>query len=130
MRTYTDLATMEGANEAARRAVNAILDAEGYRAPAAASGRCTNRLALAPLRQYDAARFGLGLPWDGGLMTVAASAMKAAIPSSSRFSEMIDRWHRCSPASSRPPTYVQTALPTAEMESASQRVERASGRVP
>ena len=26
VRTYTDLATMEGANEAARRAVNAILD--------------------------------------------------------------------------------------------------------
>jgi uncharacterized protein with NAD-binding domain and iron-sulfur cluster len=31
VRTYTDLATMEGANEAARRAVNAILDAEGSR---------------------------------------------------------------------------------------------------
>ena len=29
VRTYTDLATMEGANEAARRAVNAILDAHG-----------------------------------------------------------------------------------------------------
>ena len=29
VRTYTDLATMEGANEAARRAVNAILDASG-----------------------------------------------------------------------------------------------------
>jgi hypothetical protein len=27
VRTYTDLATMEGANEAARRAVNGILDA-------------------------------------------------------------------------------------------------------
>jgi 15-cis-phytoene desaturase len=31
VRTYTDLATMEGANEAARRAVNAILDASGSR---------------------------------------------------------------------------------------------------
>jgi uncharacterized protein with NAD-binding domain and iron-sulfur cluster len=29
VQTYTDLATMEGANEAARRAVNAILDATG-----------------------------------------------------------------------------------------------------
>jgi uncharacterized protein with NAD-binding domain and iron-sulfur cluster len=29
VRTYTDLATMEGANEAGRRAVNAILDAAG-----------------------------------------------------------------------------------------------------
>ena len=29
VRTYTDLATMEAANEAARRAVNGILDASG-----------------------------------------------------------------------------------------------------
>ena len=36
VRTNTDLATMEGANEAARRAVNAILDATASRAP-----RCT-----------------------------------------------------------------------------------------
>ena len=33
VRTHTDLATMEGANEAARRAVNGILDATGSTAP-------------------------------------------------------------------------------------------------
>src|ERR687897_3829764 len=33
VRTHTDLATMEGANESARRAVNGILDATGSRAP-------------------------------------------------------------------------------------------------
>ena len=33
VRTHTDLATMEGANEAARRAVNGILDATGSSAP-------------------------------------------------------------------------------------------------
>lgn len=33
VRTHTDLATMEGANEAARRAVNAILQRTGSRAP-------------------------------------------------------------------------------------------------
>jgi uncharacterized protein with NAD-binding domain and iron-sulfur cluster len=33
VRTYTDLATMEGANEAARRAVNAILDRTGSTQP-------------------------------------------------------------------------------------------------
>ena len=33
VRTYTDLATMEGANEAARRAVNAILDRSGSTEP-------------------------------------------------------------------------------------------------
>jgi hypothetical protein len=35
VRTYTDLATMEGANEAARRAVNALLDRDGSKAPRA-----------------------------------------------------------------------------------------------
>jgi hypothetical protein len=33
VRTHTDLATMEGANEAARRAVNAILERSGSRVP-------------------------------------------------------------------------------------------------
>ena len=33
VKTYTDLATMEGANEAARRAVNGILDRSGSNAP-------------------------------------------------------------------------------------------------
>ena len=47
VRTYTDLATMEGANEAARRAVNAILDATRSRAP-----RCE----LWPLREPPALR--------------------------------------------------------------------------
>ena len=43
VRTYTDLATMEGANEAARRAVNGILDAAVRTQPRARSGRCTSR---------------------------------------------------------------------------------------
>ncbi len=33
VQTYTDLATMEGANEAARRAVNGLLDAAGFDGP-------------------------------------------------------------------------------------------------
>jgi uncharacterized protein with NAD-binding domain and iron-sulfur cluster len=50
VRTFTDLATMEGANEAARRAVNAILDRCGSKAP---------RAQLWPLvepAQFDAAK--------------------------------------------------------------------------
>ena len=43
VRTFTDLATMEAANEAARRAVNGILDAERVRRPRAACGSCTSR---------------------------------------------------------------------------------------
>ena len=42
VRTYTDLATMEAANEAARRAVNGILDAAGSGAARAACGICTS----------------------------------------------------------------------------------------
>ena len=61
VRTHTDLATMEGANEAARRAVNGILDASGLARAAlqgleaaragragAASGRSTAALAARP----------------------------------------------------------------------------------
>ena len=43
VRTYTDLATMEAANEAARRAVNGILDATGSTAPRCKSGTCGSR---------------------------------------------------------------------------------------
>ena len=42
VRTYTDLATMEGANEAARRAVNAILERSGSSGRSAKSGTCTS----------------------------------------------------------------------------------------
>lgn len=76
VRTYTDLATMEGANEAARRAVNAILDATG-----SPSQRCDVRplrepAALAGARALDAlrwrlfrrpARTPLQVAGDGGL---------------------------------------------------------------
>ena len=81
MRTHTDLATMEGANEAARRAVNAILDVEAYPGARCRIWPLHEPLTLAPLRQYDAMRFGLGLPWDGGLMTVAGSGDRGGRPS-------------------------------------------------
>jgi uncharacterized protein with NAD-binding domain and iron-sulfur cluster len=60
--TYTDLATMEGANEAARRATNAILDREGSSAPRAAVWPLEEPEFFAPMRQYDLLRFRLGLP--------------------------------------------------------------------
>jgi uncharacterized protein with NAD-binding domain and iron-sulfur cluster len=59
VRTHTDLATMEGANEAARRAVNAILDATRSRA-----GRCpvyelSEPAVLRPARRLDDLRWRL-----------------------------------------------------------------------
>lgn len=80
VRTHTDLATMEAANEAARRAVNGILDAEGFAGPPCRIWALHEPLALQPLRAYDAVRFGAGLPWDSGTIPVATSALRAADP--------------------------------------------------
>ena len=80
VRTHTDLATMEGANEAARRAVNGLLDAVNFE-----GGRCElwplhEPEILAPWRLHDAARYQAGLPWDHSLVQVAAHALRGASP--------------------------------------------------
>ncbi len=62
VRTHTDLATMEGANEAARRAVNGILDASGSRAPRCGVWKLREPALLAPLRALDRLRWRLRRP--------------------------------------------------------------------
>jgi uncharacterized protein with NAD-binding domain and iron-sulfur cluster len=62
VRTYTDLATMEGANEAARRAVNSILARSGVDAPPCHVWPLEEPLVFLPLQEYDLLRFKLGLP--------------------------------------------------------------------
>jgi len=62
VRTYTDLATMEGANEAARRSVNAILEASGSNAARAQLWPLQEPEIFKPMREYDLVRFKLGLP--------------------------------------------------------------------
>jgi 15-cis-phytoene desaturase len=64
VRTNTNLATMEAANEAARRAVNSILDATDSDAPACRIWTLYEPWILAPLRRHDARRYARGLPWD------------------------------------------------------------------
>ena len=59
MRTHTDLATMEGANEAARRAVNGILDASGSSAPRCEIWPLREPAAFAPARALDRVRWKL-----------------------------------------------------------------------
>jgi uncharacterized protein with NAD-binding domain and iron-sulfur cluster len=59
VRTYTDLATMEGANEAARRAVNGILRASGSSEPPCELWPLKNSLIWAPARFFDRLRFYL-----------------------------------------------------------------------
>ena len=62
VQTYTDLATMEGANEAARRAVNSILARSGSRADPCHIWPLQEPEVFLPLREYDRIRFNLGLP--------------------------------------------------------------------
>lgn len=64
VRTNTNLATMEAANEAARRAVNGIIDATGADAPYCDVWPVYEPWVLAPLRWHDARRYARGLGWD------------------------------------------------------------------
>jgi uncharacterized protein with NAD-binding domain and iron-sulfur cluster len=62
VRTFTDIACMESANEAARRAVNCLLAASGSKAPAAQLWPLEEPGFLRPLQEIDRIRFELGLP--------------------------------------------------------------------
>ena len=64
VRTHTDLATMEGANEAARRAVNAILEASRSPAAPCAIWNLHEPAVLSPWRWIDRHRFQRGLDWN------------------------------------------------------------------
>ncbi|HWB85735.1 MAG TPA: FAD-dependent oxidoreductase [Bryobacteraceae bacterium] len=62
VRTYTDIACMEAANEAARRAVNCLLLASGSKAAPAQLWPLEEPEFLKPLQEIDRIRFTLGLP--------------------------------------------------------------------
>jgi uncharacterized protein with NAD-binding domain and iron-sulfur cluster len=82
VRTYTDLATMEGANEAARRAVNSILARTASSEPPCHVWPLHEPLLLLPLREYDLLRFKLGLPHSsvGALRRPSAPHAEAFSP--------------------------------------------------
>ena len=62
--THTDLATMEGANEAARRAVNGILEHTKSSAPRLGVYPLSEPACFAPFKAYDAQRFQRGEHWS------------------------------------------------------------------
>jgi hypothetical protein len=79
VRTYTDLATMEGANEAARRAVNGILDAARSSAPRCEVWKLAEPSIFGLARTLDRVRWKLNhrpakpplrVTADGGLESV------------------------------------------------------------
>jgi len=78
VRTYTDLATMEAANEAARRAVNGILDAAGSGTPRCGVWDLYEPEIFAPWRELDLIRYVQGLPWDDTLVRFGLSVTELA----------------------------------------------------
>ncbi|MFG2227652.1 FAD-dependent oxidoreductase [Streptomyces sp. NPDC048644] len=62
VRTDVDLATMEGANESARRAVNALLDADNSGSERCHIWELYRPPEMEPLKRVDAVRYRLGLP--------------------------------------------------------------------
>jgi uncharacterized protein with NAD-binding domain and iron-sulfur cluster len=64
VRTNTDLATMEGANEAARRAVNCIIDAEGNRSSYAQIFEFNDPWFFDVMKWWDRRRYDKGLPYS------------------------------------------------------------------
>lgn len=78
VRTYTDLATMEGANEAARRAVNGIIAVANAEVPPCKTWKLHEQEIFEPWRVIDRIRFQQGLPWDDSLVRWGLSALKLA----------------------------------------------------
>ncbi len=78
VRTYTDLATMEGANEAARRAVNGIIDADQVDVPKCKLWKLHEQEIFEPWRMIDRIRFQQGLPWDDSLIMWGLSILTLA----------------------------------------------------
>ncbi|MDG0875014.1 FAD-dependent oxidoreductase [Paenibacillus thiaminolyticus] len=68
VRTNTDLATMESANEAARRAVNCILERAGSDASPCKIWDMYDYPILSAWRSNDRTRFHKGLPWNGKII--------------------------------------------------------------
>lgn len=63
VRTHTDLATMEGANEAGRRAVNNIIETSGVKAPLCKIWDLHEPWIFAAHRRHDYRRYQKGLVW-------------------------------------------------------------------
>ncbi|WP_035968932.1 FAD-dependent oxidoreductase [Bradyrhizobium sp. WSM1417] len=82
VQTNTDLATMEGANEAARRAVNGILAQAGSTSSLCDIWKFNEPAAFAPLKAFDETLFDLGLPHPGfralRLMARVANALSSS----------------------------------------------------
>jgi uncharacterized protein with NAD-binding domain and iron-sulfur cluster len=76
VRTFTDLATMEAANEAARRAVNGILVAARTDSVPCEIWNLHEPEVFVPLRAYDRVRYRKGQAWDGEAIWFARALLE------------------------------------------------------
>ena len=111
VRTFTDLATMEGANEAARRAVNGLLDAVKFAGSHCETWPLHEPEILALWRLHDAARYEAGLPWDDTLMQVAAHAIRNASPLLEQVRPLLERVAPCLSRVADALEVIDTAVP-------------------
>ncbi|SCK30437.1 NAD-binding domain and a Fe-S cluster-containing protein [Variovorax sp. HW608] len=77
VQTNADLACMDSANEAGRRAVNALLDRTGSAAPRCQIWDMGMPELFLPFRMHDQERWDEGLPWDGGVLAGDAGAQRS-----------------------------------------------------
>ena len=82
VRTNSDLASMESANEAARRAVNAILDRSGVRASKCNIWELKEPSVFKPLKAEDAVRYQLGIPHRSEAFRRLIAPLKSGKPRS------------------------------------------------
>jgi hypothetical protein len=89
VRTFTDLATMEAANEAARRAVNGVLRTAAAEGEPCELWNLHEPEVFLPLRAYDRVRYLKGTQWDARAIGVARSLTMLA--SDSALSSILTR---------------------------------------
>jgi hypothetical protein len=85
VRTHTDLASMEAADEAGRRAANRILNAEGYGGSRAGLWPLQEPAAFDVLKQADEQLYALGLPSPLCALPVPSAMATTSAPSLTPF---------------------------------------------
>ena len=105
VRTHTDLATMEAANEAARRAVNGLLATAGSTAAPCAVMPMVEPDVLIPWQAYDRVRFRAQLPWADPFGDSAQRLLAAAttLPPEARVVDPLSKSEAADAASPAPP---------------------------
>ena len=79
VKTYTDLATMEGANEAARRAVNCIIDTSGSSAKKCKLWDLHEPWIFYLFRWQDKRRYKKGLAWHVKIPWIISASIHVLI---------------------------------------------------